>query len=120
VKDPILAIFMRTDLNMSRGKIAVQAGHAVSMSIIQPFSGNVWSHVEEWLENQQIKIVLAVNSLEDLEKIVEIAKKNKILCRRIYDAGKTEVSPGTVTCVAVGIESRRRINKITKGWKALK
>lgn len=120
MKDPILVIFMRTDLNMSRGKMAVQAGHAVSMSIIHPFSGEVQPAVEAWIDNQQVKIVLAVNSLLKLEILADKAEANNLPYHKVYDAGKTEVEPGTTTCLAIGIAPRNRLQKITSGWKALK
>lgn len=125
--DPVLAIFIRTDLNMSRGKIAVQAGHAVAMVV---YTQSKWeinrapeykvSSVKDWMENDQVKIVLAVNSMEDLDEIAQIAKRNLVPYLHVFDIGRTEVEPNTVTCLAVGIESRRRIGKITAGWKTLK
>ncbi len=126
MKNPILAIFIRTDLNMSRGKIAVQVGHAVAQTV---YIQSKWdgrapypraSPVEEWMQNDQTKIVLAVNSLEDLDEIAKKARENKVSYDYVSDIGKTEVEPNTVTCLAVGIESRRRISKITEGWKALR
>ncbi len=115
MKDPILAIFMRTDLNMSRGKMAVQAGHAVALTMhVQP------ERIDEWMANNQVKIVLAINSLDDLIRINEKAIQNGVPSAPVHDAGATEVEPNTFTCLALGIESRHRINKITAGWKTLK
>ena len=103
MKDPVLAVFVRTDLNMSRGKIAVQVGHAVCMSMLHPFTLELYPHVKEWIDNSQVKIVLAVNSHGDLNDIAEKCIINDVECRFIQDAGKTEVEPGTYTCLAVGI-----------------
>lgn len=127
MNDPVLAIFMRTDLNLSRGKIAVQAGHAVAMVM---YTQSKWevnhapayrkSLVKDWMENDQVKIILAVNSVKDLDKVAQTAEKNRVPYVYVFDIGRTEVEPNTVTCLAVGIESRRRISKITEGWKTLR
>ncbi len=116
MKDPVLVIFMRTDLNMGRGKIAVQAGHAVALTMFRTDA----EISELWLVNNQVKIVLAVNTLEELLLVEETAIRNKLPCQIVQDAGRTEVDSGTITCLAVGIESRRRLLKLTEGWKALK
>ena len=79
-----------------------------------------YSLVKDWMDNNQTKIILAVNSMEDLDKIAQIAERNLVPYLRVFDIGKTEIEPNTVTCLAVGIESRRRISKITAGWKTLK
>ncbi len=115
MKDPILVIFMRTDLNMSRGKMAVQAGHAVALTIQQQPE-----LVEEWMENNQVKIVLAVNSLGKLDGLGTRAVINGLPIIWVQDAGRTEVEPGTFTCMAVGIAARNRLQKITSGMKTLK
>lgn len=115
MKDPVLAIFVRTDLNMSRGKIAVQVGHAAVLTMHrQP------ELVEEWMENNQVKIVLAVNSLNELDGVGTKAVINGLPIAWVEDAGSTEVESGTYTCMAVGIAPRNRINKITTGWKTLR
>lgn len=116
MKDPVLVIFMRTDLNMSRGKIAVQAGHAVALTM---FRTEV-EVIEGWMLNNQIKIVLSVDTLLELGAIAGRAEANGVPWTYVQDAGSTEVDPGTTTCLAVGIESRRRLLKLTEGWKALK
>ena len=115
MKDPVLVIFMRTDLNMSRGKMAVQAGHAVALTMQdQP------ELVEEWMDGNQVKIVLAIDSMNELSSVGAMADKNNVPYRYVHDAGKTEVDPSTLTCMAVGIAPRNRLQKITSGWKALK
>ena len=100
---------------MSRGKIAVQVGHAVALTM-----QNRPELVEEWMENNQVKIVLAINSLNELDGLGTRAIINGLPIAWVEDAGRTEVDPGTFTCMAVGIASRNRINKITAGWKTLR
>jgi len=116
MKDAILAIFMRADLNMSRGKIAVQAGHAVAHMM----KNSTPEAIEAWFTNLQTKIVLCVNSEKELNDLVTRCEANTIPHHLVRDAGKTEIEPGSVTCLAVGIESRKRISKITQGFPTLK
>jgi len=110
-----LVIFMRTDLNMSRGKIAVQAGHAVAITMKMSNQEDI----DAWFDNAQTKIVLSINSYQELCEVKNEAVKRGLPCYVIHDAGKTEVDPNTVTCLAVGIAPTGRLDKFTKGFKTL-
>jgi len=111
-----LIIFMRTDLNMSRGKMAVQAGHAVAHAMMNSRPDNI----ETWFENAQVKIVLPVNSLEEMMELHDEAEGRGLPCHIVHDAGRTEVEPNTATCLAVGIAKAKRLDKLTAGYKPLK
>ena len=103
---------MRTDLNMSRGKIAVQAGHAVAITLHQLYMDNNYEIAEEWFNNSQVKVVLAINSVIELHNLLNEVIKRKLTYSIIHDAGRTEVEPNTFTCLAVGIEERHRLIKL--------
>ena len=111
-----LVIFMRTDLNMSRGKMAVQAGHAVAHIMMNSHPDDI----ETWFENAQVKIVLPVNSLEEMIDIRDKVDSRGLPYHVVHDAGRTEVEPNTPTCLAVGLAKSKRIDKITSGYKPLK
>ncbi len=111
-----LVIFMRTDLNMSRGKMAVQAGHAVAHTMMNSHPDDI----ETWFENAQVKIVLPVNSLKEMTELRDKADARGLPYHVVHDAGRTEVEPDTATCLAIGIAKAKRIDKLTSGYKPLK
>lgn len=115
MRDLALYIFMRSDLNMSRGKIAVQAGHATALVMMKENQETI----QEWMLNAQIKIVLVVNSLEEIEDLELECIKRNLKYAIVHDAGRTEIEPDTITCMGVGLESRKRLNKLAKGYKSL-
>lgn len=110
-----LAIFVRTDLSMSKGKIAVQVSHASVMA----YRNNIPSLSEEWYEEGQKKIVLKVPDVKTLELLEQSATEHFVPSYRIIDFGLTQIGPNTWTCLAVGPEEDEKIDEITKGYSLL-
>ncbi len=81
-------------LKMSKGKVCAQVGHAVIASI----NNLSLSHKLLW-QTQGEKIVVCKG---DPILMVEIAKKRGVRAGFIYDAGKTQIEPGTLTCCWIG------------------
>ena len=108
-------ILMRNDLKLPKGKMAAQAAHAaVEAEINSPRS-----KVEEWLSEGMKKIVLKVKDLKELKELEKIAKREKLVVSVIVDAGLTTVEPGTVTCVGIGPDDEKKIDKVTGHLKML-
>jgi len=120
-------IVIRKDLNMRKGKIAAQAAHA-SMKVIldnmlksdyEKYSD--WTiHMKKdeplyrWLSGLFTKIVVYVNSEEELLDIYNKTKDQKMLCSLIEDVGNTEFhGVPTKTCCAIGPDESEKIDKIT-------
>lgn len=110
-----LAIFVRTDLDMRKGKIAVQVGHASVMA----YRNNIPSLSEKWYEEGQKKIVLKVPCEESLKELEQIATEHYIDSYRVFDFGLTQIALNTWTCLAVGPDKDEKINEITKGYSLL-
>ncbi|ADB58754.1 peptidyl-tRNA hydrolase Pth2 [Archaeoglobus profundus] len=109
-------IVVREDLKLSRGKLAVQVAHA---SIIG-YEKADRRIVEAWKMQGQKKIVLKVNSLEELMKIKEKAEKMGLPTGIVVDAGLTEIPPGTITAVVIGPDEAKKIDKVTGNLPLLK
>lgn len=104
-------IAVRTDLKMGRGKIAAQVAHAsVTASELARVSYAEWW--DTWWDTQE-KVVVKVAGYADLEQIRQQAARANLPYRMIYDAGHTQVAPGTATCVAVGPAPEHMIDPIT-------
>lgn len=111
------AIVIRNDLGMGKGKLAGQTAHA-SVSAYSLAQARDKSAAREWEEEGQKKIVLKVNSEEELLALYERMKR-EMPCALIRDAGKTQLEPGTLTCFGAGPADEALINKFTKDLKLL-
>lgn len=68
----------------------------------------------KWLTGLFTKIVVYVNSEEELLNVYNQAKEKDIICSLIQDAGKTEFKGiPTYTCCAIGPDYSEKINEIT-------
>jgi len=94
-----LALVVRTDLGMGRGKIAAQVAHAAVAAVLSNLRSAPFA---EWLREGQPKVVLKVGSGADLEQVCTAAGAAGLPVRVVRDAGRTQVAPGTLTCCAIG------------------
>jgi len=109
------AIILRSDIGMSVGKLCVQACHA-SIGSCENVDFNV---LKSWKTEGQKKIVLEVQSRDEIVKLYKKAKDMKIPCFLVKDAGLTELKPGTITALGIGPDNEEKINKITGSLKLL-
>ena len=110
-------IVVRTDLDMGKGKIAAQVGHACVMGAEHVRKSN-----PEWFSiwwNGQEKVVLKVVTLKELEEIKRGAIEFDLPWSEITDAGHTQIAPGTTTCISIGPAPEEKIDKITGDLKLL-
>jgi len=111
-------ILVRSDLNMSKGKIAAQAAHASVDCVLKALKTKK-DLVKEWRKEGMMKIALKVDSLKDLHKYLQEAKDFGFVTCTITDAGHTYVAPGTVTCGCIGPGNIDEIDQITGKLKIL-
>ena len=110
------AIVIRTDLQMSTGKLAVQACHA-SVAAVLCAEADV---LRRWGADGQTKIALAVDSLRELEILRMQCEATDIIHALIADAGRTELALGTVTALAIGPAEDKAVDRITGAIPLLK
>lgn len=118
-------IIMRKDLGLSIGKTSAQAAHASLSAILESshiendiLSLNLDETCKEWFTERFTKIVLYVNSEEELVNYYNKAKSlNLRVSRLIKDAGFTELKEPTVTCFAIGPNLKEDIDQLTKKLK---
>jgi len=133
-------IVIRKDLNMRKGKIAAQAAHAAMKVLLDRMKidefakeSTIWEgcyvwHMTifesepmmRWLKGAFTKVVVSVDSEEELLALKEKAEDIGILCALITDAGKTEFhGVRTNTALAIGPEWNSKLIDITGHLKLL-
>ena len=110
-------IVVRTDLDMGKGKIAPQVGHAGVLGAEHVRKSNSSWFMKWW--NGQEKVVVKVSSLKELEKIRAGAIELALPWSEVTDAGHTQIAPGTTTCISLGPAPEDLIDKITGELKLL-
>jgi len=108
-------ILVRQDLQLPKGKMSAQVAHAAVECILKSDKDKV----KEWRNEGMPKIVLKVKDLKELQKYNQIAKDLGLITALITDAGRTTVSPGTVTCLGIGPDSEEKIDRIVKDLKLM-
>ena len=108
-----MVLLVRKDLNMGVGKIAAQCCHAA----VGACRANDF---QEWRNQGEAKIVLAVKNQAELMKYCTAARAAGLPTYEIQDAGRTEVAPGTMTCAAIGPARKVLIDAVTGKLRLLK
>ena len=111
-----LAVVVRGDLGMGRGKIAAQVAHAAVAAVLANLGRDDFA---AWLRDGQPKVVLKVTSAGQLDDVVRQARAAGLPVEVVNDAGRTQVRPGTLTCCAVGPAGSERIDAVTAGLPLL-
>lgn len=113
-----LAVAVRTDLGMGRGKIAAQVGHASVMALERARASHPgWA--EAWLGSGQAKVVVRVSDPRELQGLKARAVDLGVPWSEVADAGRTQLEPGTVTCIGFGPAPAPVVDRITGGLRLL-
>jgi len=105
-------IVVRTDIKMSKGKIAAQAGHAaVSASEYARKNRPEWWN--PWIREGQCKIAVKVKSEQELLELERKARNEGLPAALIVDRGLTELPPETITCLGIGPAPSDKVDIIT-------
>ena len=91
-------ILVNEDIQINKGKLAGQVGHAVAVYFYYKYDGggNPNSIIVKYMENYQKKIILYAPQ----SKLEELESEGKYTIR---DKGWTDLEPNTLTCVNIGI-----------------
>jgi PTH2 family peptidyl-tRNA hydrolase len=110
-------IVVRTDLDMGKGKIAAQVGHACVLGAEHVRKSNpAW--FEKWWGGQE-KVVVKVSGIKELQEVKRHAIDLNLPWSEVSDAGHTQLAPGTTTCISIGPAPEDLIDKVTGDLKLL-
>jgi len=107
-----LVIAVRRDLEMGKGKIATQVGHA-SVTAAEEIRRLHPEWCKHWFNEGQCKVVVKVDSESELYELKRKASELGLPSALIRDSGLTQVEPGTATCLGIGPAPAEVVDKIT-------
>ena len=108
-------ILVRMDLQMPKGKLATQCSHASVGAVLKTSKDKL----DEWSSEGMKKVVLKVADLKELISLKKNADALKLKTSLITDAGKTVFEKPTTTCLAIGPDEEKKIDRITSHLKLL-
>lgn len=112
-----MALCVRTDIPMLKGKAAAQCCHA-AVACYKLMSTNAYESynpgmLNRWEIGGQAKITLKCPSSDDLDLMFAQAMSLGVNAYVVQDAGRTQVDPGTVTVLGLGPAPRSVLDQIT-------
>lgn len=103
---------------MGIGKMAAQVAHAAVLGAERTMQFNqVWFH--RWFESGQAKVVVKVQSFEELTALRKVAESLSLIVVQVEDRGLTQIPPGTITCIGIGPAPTELIDRVTSRLKLL-
>ncbi len=108
-------ILVRNDLKLSKGKMASQVAHASVDALLKSNKEDVTN----WHNQGMKKSVLKVENLDELLLYKRKAEDANLVAALIIDAGHTEIPAGTTTCLAIGPDDEKKIDKVTGSLKLM-
>ncbi|KAI5284201.1 carbamoyl-phosphate synthase (glutamine-hydrolyzing) cpa2 [Ascosphaera aggregata] len=119
-KDDVkLVLVVRTDLGMTKGKIAAQCSHA-TLACYKTLVASLTqrSLLSRWEGQGQPKIALQVKSEDDLLMLQAQAMSLGLCARVIRDAGRTQIASGSMTVLGI-LGPRSIVDGVTGNLKLL-
>ena len=107
-----LVVAVRRDLDMGKGKIAVQVAHA-TISVSEEAKRCHPDWWRRWYDEGQCKVAVRVDSEKDLRLLHREAEELGLPSVIIQDSGLTQVTPGTATCLGIGPAPTELVDKVT-------
>lgn len=113
---------MRTDLGMSTGKIASQAGHAYLGAYLQTSSSLQKEYHSDFPSSPGTKVCLGAKNLHQLIRAQQEAQEAGIPAYLVTDSGCANFFNGepTITALGLGPATKDQINNITRRFQLIK
>ncbi len=107
-----LMIVVRDDLDISPGKLAVQASHASVSCAVESEKKNK-KYFKKWMREGQKKVLVRCDDVDHMEFLKERSERKGLVTKLVTDAGLTEVKSGTKTCLGIGPGPNEIVDEIT-------
>ncbi|KAK3143519.1 hypothetical protein QOZ80_4AG0301320 [Eleusine coracana subsp. coracana] len=117
IEDFKMVLVVRNDLKMGKGKIAAQCSHA-TLGLFKKLQQRAPKSLKRWERCGQVKVVVKIESEEDMLVLQGRAKSLNIPTHITIDAGRTQIAPNSRTVMAV-LGPADMVDDVTGGLKLL-
>ncbi|KAL3653800.1 hypothetical protein CASFOL_003481 [Castilleja foliolosa] len=117
IDDFKMVLVVRNDLKMGKGKIAAQCSHA-TLGLYKKILNRAPKSLNRWEMCGQVKVVVKIESEDDMLVLQERAKSLNIPTHIVIDAGRTQIAPNSRTVMAV-LGPADLVDDVTGGLKLL-
>ncbi|KAJ7958821.1 peptidyl-tRNA hydrolase 2, mitochondrial [Quillaja saponaria] len=107
-----MVLVVRQDLKMKSGKIASQCAHAAT-GMYAELMQSQRSLLRQWEQCGQPKIVVTCKNQQEMNRLREAAESIGLPTFVVADAGRTQVSAGSRTVLAVGPGPKASVDSVT-------
>ncbi|KAJ2381074.1 Peptidyl-tRNA hydrolase protein 2, mitochondrial [Coemansia sp. RSA 2559] len=107
-----MVLIIRTDLGMTKGKIAAQCAHA-ALGCYKRASKQEPAILRAWELMGQPKVTLKCASEEEMVELQTRAKEMGLVAQSICDAGRTQIAAGSRTVLGIGPGPASAIDKVS-------
>ncbi|KAK9056485.1 hypothetical protein SSX86_023846 [Deinandra increscens subsp. villosa] len=117
IEDFKMVLVVRNDLKMGKGKIAAQCSHA-TLGLYKKILHRAPKALSRWEMCGQVKVVVKIESEDDMLELQTRAKSLAIPTHIVIDAGRTQIAPNSRTVMAV-LGPADMVDDVTGGLKLL-
>lgn len=107
-----MALVIRCDLGMSKGKAAAQCAHA-AVGCYKKASKTTPELLSQWETFGSAKVTMKIDSEAALYDLKTKAEALGLCAYEVHDAGRTQVTRGSVTVLAVGPGPVKIVDQVT-------
>ncbi|KAJ2498419.1 hypothetical protein GGH96_004334 [Coemansia sp. RSA 1972] len=115
-EDMKLVLIIRTDLGMSKGKIAAQCSHA-ALACYKQAVKRAPAMVKTWEMLGQGKVTLKCADEDELLELQRSARAAGLVAQSICDAGRTQIAAGSRTVLGIGPGPVGLVDKVASHLK---
>ncbi|KAK8513617.1 hypothetical protein V6N13_002350 [Hibiscus sabdariffa] len=107
-----MVLVVRQDLKMKSGKIASQCAHAATGMYAELMHSDR-SLLRQWEDCGQPKVVVTCRNQQEMNKLREAAENIGLPTFVVADAGRTQISAGSKTVLAIGPGPKAAVDSVT-------
>lgn len=113
-----MALVVRTDLGMTRGKMAAQCAHAAvtcyKLMDDRDSGARNAPMLRRWYAGGQAKIALKCKTKEEMDLLYAKALSLNINAYVVHDAGRTQIPSGSATVLGLGPAPKLILDQVTR------
>ncbi|XP_020111470.1 peptidyl-tRNA hydrolase 2, mitochondrial-like isoform X1 [Ananas comosus] len=117
LEDFKMVLVVRNDLKMGKGKIGAQCSHA-TLGLYKKLYQRAPKSLRRWEMCGQVKVVVKIESEEEMLVLQERAKSLRLPTHITIDAGRTQIAPNSRTVMAI-LGPADLVDDVTGGLKLL-